>query len=365
MSDNPFSSQIEAELQKPAARLALKLASCRVDVSEEIPPPEVAWEIQELDSEVFRLLGTLGNFSLVKGKAKSKKSFFINMAISTAVGQGLFQQRLRSPLKDNQNHVLYFDTEQSRYHVQKAVRRVCEQVQTAVPTNLDTYGLRKESADERFKLIEHAISTTPNLGFVVIDGVRDLVTSINDEAEASHMSSALLRWSEEYNIHIVVVLHENPGSEKARGHLGTELTNKAETVIALEIDSANEKVSMVRPGACRNEAFSPFAFEIIEGLPVIFEDYDCSAKSSKARFDVLRLDPEAKFQILESALSGSEGLRHSDLVASIESTLNANHPGKYGKSVSKIKELIKDAVERGWLVQAGNRQPYTLGKLSV
>ena len=60
MSDNPISSQIEAELQKPAARLARKLASCRVDISEEIPPPEAAWEIQELDSELLARRGSKG-----------------------------------------------------------------------------------------------------------------------------------------------------------------------------------------------------------------------------------------------------------------------------------------------------------------
>ena len=63
-----------------------------------------------------------------------------------------------------------------------------------------------------------------------------MITSINDEGESTTMSSSLLRWTEEYNIHIIVVLHENPGSDKARGHIGTELTNKAETVIALEVD---------------------------------------------------------------------------------------------------------------------------------
>ena len=58
-----------------------------------------------------------------------------------------------------------------------------------------------------------------------------------------------LKWTEDYNIHIVVVLHENPGSDKARGHIGTELMNKAETVIALEVDKYDENISTVMQGS--------------------------------------------------------------------------------------------------------------------
>ncbi|HBI39891.1 MAG TPA: mobilization protein, partial [Tenacibaculum sp.] len=106
------------------------------------------------------------------------------------------------------------------YHVQKAVKSICRQIDVDNPKQLKSYGLRKESPSERLKLVEHAIENTPNLGFVVIDGIRDLITSINDEAESTNMASKLLEWTERYNIHIVVILHENPGSDKARGHIG-------------------------------------------------------------------------------------------------------------------------------------------------
>ncbi len=39
-----------------------------------------------------------------------------------------------------------------------------------------------------------------------------------------------MKWTELHNIHICTVIHENYGSAKARGHIGTELANKAETV---------------------------------------------------------------------------------------------------------------------------------------
>ena len=365
MSKESFKNSIELELSKSTNELSKKLESCRIDILEIIPPPEIAWEIRDDNSEEFNILGTHGNFSLVKGKAKSKKSFFINMAIAAAVGKGLLQNKLRSLLKDNFNKVLYFDTEQSKYHVQKAVKRICTQIGVGIPSNLNTYGLRKSSPSERLKLVEYAIENTPNLGFVVIDGIRDLITSINDEAEASNIASNLLKWTEEYNIHIVVVLHENPGSDKARGHIGTELMNKAETVIALQVDKYDENVSTVTAGFCRNKSFKPFAFEITDdGLPKIIEDYVIQSKSKKG-FDVLTLDPIDKFQLLKEVFKNGEGFQYSELVTQIRIVLDKKYQGTKGKGENKIKEVITTAKKDEWLIQSGYGGAYTLGKLSV
>jgi hypothetical protein len=365
MSKESIKNLIESELNKSTNELSKKLESCRIDILEIIPPPEIAWEIRDDNSEEFNILGTHGNFSLVKGKAKSKKSFFINMAIAAAVGKGLLQNKLRSLLKDNFNKVLYFDTEQSKYHVQKAVKRICTQIGVGIPSNLNTYGLRKSSPSERLKLVEYAIENTPNLGFVVIDGIRDLITSINDEAEASNIASNLLKWTEEYNIHIVVVLHENPGSDKARGHIGTELMNKAETVIALQVDKYDENVSTVTAGFCRNKSFKPFAFEITDdGLPKIIEDYVIQSKSKKG-FDVLTLDPIDKFQLLKEVFKNGEGFQYSELVTQIRIVLDKKFQGTKGKGENKIKEVITTAKKDEWLIQSGYGGAYTLGKLSV
>ncbi len=365
MSKESFKNLIELELNKSTNELSKKLESYKIDILKAIPPPEIAWEIRDDQAEEFILLGTLGNFSMVKGKAKSKKSFFINMAISAAVSKGLIQNKIRSPLKDDFNQVLYFDTEQSEWHVQKAVKCVCKQLNISNPINLSTYNLRKSSPSERLKLVEYAIENTPSIGFVVIDGIRDLITSINDEAEASNIASKLLKWTEEFNIHIVVVLHENPGSDKARGHIGTELMNKAETVIALQVDKYDESISIVNAGFCRNKSFKPFAIKITdEGLPKIIDDYVIQSKSKKG-FDVLTLDPIDKFQLLKEVFKNGEGFQHGELTTQIKVVLDKKYQGTKGKGQSKIKQLITESKNEGWLIQNGNRQPYRLGILSV
>ena len=51
MSKESFKNSIEFELNKLRNELFKKLESCRIDIFEDIPPPEIAWEIRNDNSE--------------------------------------------------------------------------------------------------------------------------------------------------------------------------------------------------------------------------------------------------------------------------------------------------------------------------
>lgn len=114
----------------------------KIDISETIPPPQIAWSLSNTKREGEAILGTLGNFSLIIGKAKSRKSFFINIAVSCALGKDIILNRFKSDLPIDKNEVVYFDTEQGKYHVQRAVKRICAQIKVIEPKNLHAYYLR-------------------------------------------------------------------------------------------------------------------------------------------------------------------------------------------------------------------------------
>ena len=355
---------IKKELNAISDELYKELMDCKVDISEKVPPPEIAWQIKE-KSFGFKIVGTLGNFTMIKGKAKSKKSYLVNMIISAALSESLLHDKLSAPLKSNSSKVLYFDTEQSMYHLQRAVERITEQTKDTKLENLETFNLRKKSPTERLELVEYGIKNTPNLGFVVIDGVRDLITSINDEAESSNMATKLLEWTEVYNIHIIVVLHENPGSDKARGHIGTELMNKAETVLSVTIDKEDSNMSIVKAEFCRNEGFEPFVIEISnDGKPSIAQDY-IFTESKRQAFDVCSLNNDQRYLILKDAFTGKIELNREELMNAILESTNKFHRGKKGRGRNKIIQIIKDGVEDGLLIQDMPRKPFKLGSLSV
>jgi len=258
------------------------LKSLQVDPYGTIEVPPVGLSIKETDAAIP--FATLGNISLIMGKAKSRKTFLSCAFAAGAGSKNIIIDRIIGSLPSKQGHVVFIDTEQAGIHAQRSSNRIARLGGDSAKTNLTYYKLRKFSPQDRTNIIGEIIRKTPNLGLLVIDGIRDLVNSINDEKEATKTLTQLLSWSEENNIHIMCVLHQNKGDYNARGHLGTELVNKAETVFSVELINSKGGFSVVRAEYSRDLPPKSFAFKIDEaGLPCLFDGWTEEPKPSKAK----------------------------------------------------------------------------------
>jgi hypothetical protein len=331
-----------------------------IDVLEEIPPPQTAWGLKNIKDEAVSILGTLGNFSLIIGKAKAKKSFFVNIAVSCALSNEPILNRFIGGLPDNQKEVCFFDTEQGKYHVQLAVRRICRQLGVQRPPNLSTYHLRSLTPSQRLLLIEEEIYSNDKIGIVVIDGIKDLITSINDEAEATMIASKLLKWTEERNIHIITVLHQNKGNEQARGHIGTELINKAETVLSITKEESNPDVSTMVAEMCRNREPEPFSFEIDpDGLPIEAVGFEPIDSRKEKGADIHKIENYKLYQLLTESFSKEAEINYSELVRKIKIAYSNQMTGSIGDN--KAKDIISKCKDNNWLNQSEKRhKPYLL-----
>lgn len=238
-----------------------------IDLSKEPPPPPVILSID--DAPLF----FLGDFSMTIGKAKSRKTFWGTMTMATLVGN-LSNGRLKATLPDDKRTVLFFDTEQGSYHAFKAAKRIHRILKIEETPYFRAFSLRKFDYKQRLDMIERVINRTLNLGVVFIDGVRDLISSINDEEQATLVTSKLMKWSEEKNIHINCVLHMNKGDQNARGHIGTEMLNKALATIAVAKDKFNEQCSTIEVTDSREKPPAAIMIGINDetGLPYILDE---------------------------------------------------------------------------------------------
>lgn len=217
---------------------------------------------------VIRRKGVLicseGNISAVVGEAKSKKTFLCTALVGSLLDMN---KQNRFGIEPMMCKVLWVDTEQSREHIQKVLFRI--NLLGMIPHDnpngrLLTQTLREESPAERLKQLRYGIEYhQPKL--VVVDGISDLMSNTNSLEESEALVAELLRLSSVYGCHIMNVLHTNPNSDKARGHLGSTLMRKAETVIF--VHRAGE-MSIVEPQYCRNMPFDRFAFAV-ENLPEV------------------------------------------------------------------------------------------------
>jgi hypothetical protein len=339
---------------KPIVNLNDRLQQYEINPSDNIPPPEVALKIGNAN------VGTLGNILSIIGKAKSRKSFFIAMAIAVSISKDSIFNLFKNELPKDKSTILYFDTEQGKYHVQLSLKRICKLVGVREPKNLKVYGLRALNPYERAELIEYAIYNTANLGIVFIDGIKDLITSINDEEQATMIVSKLMKWSEEQNILITTVLHQNKGDNNARGHIGTELNNKAETVLSISKSTDNEMVSIVAPEMCRNIEPESFAFEIDEnGIPYI-SDYEFDTKPVK-RMSKKELFETYKNEIVLDifATSAELGMGYGQMLDHFKRAYLSKTTETLGEN--NAKDYIKDLIETSYIIKSQEDNKYYFG----
>ena len=199
-------------------------------------------------------IATFGNFSASTGKAKSKKTFNISAMVAAAVTNSTVLN-YRACLPEGKRTILYFDL--SGLSLKKDDPR------------LMFWGLREYTPKLRIAVIDYALRKYEGVGLVIIDGLRDLMNDINNGKEATDVMTVLMAWTSVYDLHIHTVLHLNKNDNNPRGHIGTELENKAETVLIISKNLQNNSISEVRPMHMRDKEFTTFAFHIDDNrLPV-------------------------------------------------------------------------------------------------
>lgn len=247
-----------------------KLAKSQIKLSAEIKPPPPVMQIDD-GREYMTTIFTEGNISLMQGQAKARKSFAIGMIIAAAISQNMIYNKFQGR---NKKRVFYFDTEQSSFYVQQNYHRIAEMANgDGIDKQLFVHCLRPYNPAERTELIDYVFSHVADIGFVVIDGIRDLISNINDPDESTAISSQLLKWSENTGAHIHCVLHENKGDMKARGHIGTELTNKAETIISVQKLQDDRDLSKIHCDRVRGLDFDDIYFRVVDNIPEIDKNY--------------------------------------------------------------------------------------------
>lgn len=219
------------------------------------PVPVIRWHALTVGSE--------GNISAVVGEAKSKKTF-----LCSAIAAGVLSERGYMAFGPQPGRVLWIDTEQAEAHVQRVMRRVHRMAGYDQHQNHDrfwTLALRELDPKIRAGVAFAAIERLrPRLA--VIDGIGDLQYDTNDLKESERIVTDLMRISSQLSCHILCVLHTNPNSDKARGHTGSALQRKSESVFYVHRMGG---ASVVEPQFCRNEPFERFAFTVNdEALPV-------------------------------------------------------------------------------------------------
>ena len=263
-------------------------------------PPQIIW----IDNST---IATLGNFSASTGKAKSKKTFNVSAIVAASLA-GRQVLNYRAHLPEGKQRILDVDTEQGGFHCHNVLERILRLAglpATSDSENLDFICLREYSPSVRVEVIDYALRQGKGYGLVIIDGIRDLMLDINSTSESVEVINKMMEWSSKYDLHIHCVLHLNKGDNNVRGHIGTEMSNKAETVLVISKSNENPSISEVHALHIREKEFKPFAFTVDDGgLPVMAENHSFdgnTSERSKNRAGFMNLSVEQHREALSAA----------------------------------------------------------------
>lgn len=230
------------------------LKPCEVDP---VHPPALPKTIISIHGVPF---GTQGNLFCITGGEGSGKSHYAGALVAGALSTTSDSDTLGAEVvgNDNGHAVLLYDTEQSLPQLYKNISVILRRSGvTKPPESFKGYCLSCISRRDRLQAIVRSMDRYyyqyGGIHLVVIDGIADLIRSVNDESESVELVEELYRLAGIYNTCIVVVLHLVPSGMKIRGHLGSEIGRKAAAILSIERDEKRDlcclKTLKVRDGS--------------------------------------------------------------------------------------------------------------------
>ncbi|MDB6036107.1 MAG: topoisomerase [Verrucomicrobiales bacterium] len=306
---------IVEEAQAPDLRMQDELAGREYDPAK--PPPEqrVVYKM------AFVPIATAGNIDCITAQAKYGKTAVINSIIASVLTSleseaDTFTIQSHNP---DSKALVHFDTEQCPAdHWKQIDRAVARAKAKAKPNWLLSYCLTGMAAHEAWKTvkfgIEQAAKKFGGVHSVLIDGVADLVVDVNDPAECNAFVAELHSIAIRHDCPIICVIHFNPGSEKARGHLGSQLERKAETNLKLEKEN---ETTVVYSAKQRNAPISKETGPRFKWCNEQMMHVSCESAGVQKE-DLKR---QSAMSEIEDVFNGHPSMRYSDLKSTVKTVL--------------------------------------------
>lgn len=203
-----------------------------------------------------KIVGTMGNFCVISGQPKARKSTVTQAIIGSAITDTPVLD-FRARLPKHKPGIVLLDTEQSRYDHCRSINRMkgLADITGELPKRFRAYNTRHFTPNEN-KMALSAICAMPDVGMIVIDGILDLIMDFNDIVECKLLIDQLKYVTEKNNVFVLLVLHQSKGSTNTIGHLGSFCDRFSQATI--DVVKHEDGVTEVKPKFMRSdEHFEP------------------------------------------------------------------------------------------------------------
>ena len=304
--------------------------------------------------------GAIGGIQFITGHQKNGKTFLMAQLMAAILNNGgerpkefipglSFNEELREEFPNPS--VLYVDTEQEKENTAKVAKRVhwlCGWPLNVPNDRFHILWLRAEDSNERrWQKVKTAISKYNPLA-VFVDGIRDMLGDFNDLKESASLINQCMAITTYKHCTFWSVLHENPGSDKMRGHLGTEAANKASDVLRVtKRKNEGSIVFDVEQVAARGRDIEAWQFVVTDdagklGVPkIVNSGIVLSTDSKKSKFTPE--DWQRMTNFLDNELGTAKSLSKGKLERAMMKTLKFGSP--------KCRRFINFCIDMGVLIE--------------
>lgn len=334
-----------------------------LDPSKPFSPPDWALSVHGTPFYAF------DDYNYLQGQSGNGKSF--TMCIYEAVILGAKFGDLKYIGTREKPKILHIDTEQSEGNVQLLMRRVYHLAgweQGSDHSDQYQVVMLKETSrpDDRWaKVIKYCDKYRPD--FLFVDGMLDVVTSMNDEEGCNIVVGEAGALASIYGLCFVGICHENPtnakdkekdGPAKPAGHVGSYSQRKAsagQSTVKILIDDTTPVFS-VNPKKVRNKDYKGFRFTIEDtdivvdgneytiGIPKWMDD---GGEVEEATTDNRKEDVRSAVKSIQWSVNG---LSYTELEKELKS---------YGiTSKRKLGDYITLSKQYGFVVQNPDTKRY-------
>ena len=226
----------------------------------------------------------------VTGIAKSGKTFFTSMVMARGVEDSSNSMLPLVRVGEEKLRVMWYDTEQSRSTTKEImVSRIGQMIgcSDSFPDDqLFVFNVRAASIQERRELLAVAIDTyKPDI--VILDGISDLLSDINDGPRATELMEDLLHMADEHNCNITTIIHLNRTGEKSnlRGWMGSVMLQKSFEVFNCAKVEKTEVLSVEQTISRKWHCTETLYYDIDDkGIPYSTQKPDVQERDGQGKF---------------------------------------------------------------------------------
>ncbi len=284
------------------------------------------------------IISTEGNLTTISGASKSGKSAFTSILMAGAIStdgviDGLEYVSVLPNL--HKKAVIHIDTEQAKHKHKNNLLSVLRRANIErCPDYFLSYNIRQLEVAQYTQvttdICERAWQKYKGIHLIVIDGIADFISDVND----AEQSTAIVKYFEElaikYQTPIIVIVHTNPGTDKERGHLGSQCQRKCESLLMVKTEG---NMSFIEPKLLRmaGKANIPniqFMYDKDRGYHI-----GCGVRAANADDKIVQRITRLR-DLCGDVLGGQKSLRYQKLIEEIMI--------QTGKSMNAVKSLFKE-----------------------